>query len=167
MGFLDYIHQVKESGEQRLFPDLDLSPDGRYAKEFSKWYGRFARRIGIVVQTERTRKDFHSFRHTFITAARSAGLPPEITIQIVGHGEGDFGQVSVVHRGYGIYEPHVLNEALQKVKYDCLDLSFLHTNPPKAKPLPIKPRPIKKVAKPDAAKATANKVYKLKRPRPK
>ncbi len=85
----------------------------------------------------------------------------------MGHGEGDFGGVSVVHRGYGVYEPETLNEALQKVKYDCLDLSFLYTNPPKVKPLPIKPRPTKKVAKPVAAKATANKAYKLKVRRPK
>lgn len=119
------------------------------------------------MQDKFTRRDFHSFRHTFITAARTAGIPTEITLQIVGHGEGDFGGVSVVHRGYGIYEPHVLNEALQKIRYDALDLSFLYTNPLKAKPLPIKPRPTKKVAKPDTAKTAANKKYKLKVRRPK
>jgi Phage integrase family len=165
IGFLDYIAKIKESGATRLFPDLTLSPDGRYAKEFSKWYGRVCRKLGIEVK-QRERKDFHSFRHNFITAATTVGVPREKRMEIVGHGEGYFGDTSDVHGDYMDLEPHTLNEELQKVKYDALDLSFLYVRPQK-KPLPIKPCPIKKTIAPDAGESGKQKTYKLKVRRPK
>lgn len=33
-GFREYIKKLQNAAEQRLFPDLKISPDGRYAKEF-------------------------------------------------------------------------------------------------------------------------------------
>ena len=128
IGFKQYFDRLKDNGEQRLFPDLKLSPDARYAKEFSKWYGRYCRKIGIVVQTERTRKDFHSYRHTLITATRRAGIAIEDRMQIVGHGKStkEARDISDTHEDYGVYEAPLLNKAMQKIKYEELDLSHLY-----------------------------------------
>ena len=81
-GFSEYIARTRESGSERLWPDLSLSPgSGKWGSAFAKWFGRARRRAGI---TER-RVTFHSLRATFGTAMFNAGAPLERVEYILGH----------------------------------------------------------------------------------
>ena len=66
------------------------------------------------------RKAFHSFRHTFKSACRAAGVGEEYHDDLSGHQSGDVGD----DYGEG-YPVTVLEPELAKVKYQGLDLSHL------------------------------------------
>lgn len=65
IGFIDFVNSIPT---ERLFNELPRRRDG-YADSFSKWFNRTYRsskhcNVGQVVGEK---KNFHSFRHTFIT----------------------------------------------------------------------------------------------------
>lgn len=108
-GFLEYVAGLREGGERQLFPDLKRDNRGRMTALWSKWWGRYARSIGI---TDR-RKVFHSFRHTFKDACRRADIPEPIHDALTGHSSPSVG------RGYGLgYPVEVLAAAVAKIRYD-------------------------------------------------
>lgn len=117
LGFNDYVATLDKSG--RLFPDLQQDQFDKWTGNFSKWWGRWARGLGI---TDR-RKVFHSFRHTFKAACRRAGIQEEVHDLLTGH------QGAGVGRGYGRPEEYsgelvaTLATALQKVEYKSGGLS--------------------------------------------
>ncbi len=81
-GFLAYFEKIREKKHIRLFPELRPSKDGKISGNWSKWWGRYARReIGI---TDRN-KVFHSFRHSFKDACREAELSEELSDSLTGH----------------------------------------------------------------------------------
>lgn len=117
LGFKQYVASVPKSG--RLFPDLKQDQFGKWTGNYSKFWGRWARGLGI---TDR-RKVFHSFRHTFKAACRRAGLQEEVHDLITGHsGPG-------VGRGYGRAEQYsddlvaTLSAALAKVEFKAAGLA--------------------------------------------
>ncbi len=115
-GFLEYVEERRRSGDVRLFPDLRADKHGQLTGNWAKWWGRYARTIGI---TDR-RKVFHSFRHTFKTACRAAGIGKEFHDAMTGHSSGDVGDQ------YGDkYPVGVLARELEKVAYEGLDLEQL------------------------------------------
>lgn len=111
LGFKEYVASVARGG--RLFPDLKPDQFDNWTGNFSKWWGRWARALGIVDR----RKVFHSFRHTFKAACRRAGLQEEVHDLLTGHAGAGVG------RGYGRAEEYsdelvsTLAAALQKVEY--------------------------------------------------
>jgi integrase len=112
-GFLDYAQARREAGDRRLFPDV-ASKRSEVTAAWSKWWGRYARKYGLTDK----RKVFHSFRHAFKDACRAAGIEEAIYDAIQGHSGGGAG------RGYGLgYPLSVLAKAMEKVKYDGLDLT--------------------------------------------
>jgi integrase len=112
-GFLDYVRERREAGGRRLFPEV-VSERTEVRAAWSKWWGRYARKLGITDK----RKVFHSFRHSFKDACRAAGIEEAIYDAIQGHSGGGAG------RGYGLgYPLRVLSEAMAKVKYEGLDLT--------------------------------------------
>ncbi len=78
MGFLDYVKSV---GRVKLFPGLRADSRGRLTGSYSKVFGRWLRKIGIKSQT----KVFHSFRHTFKDACRTAMIQTEVHDRLTGH----------------------------------------------------------------------------------
>jgi integrase len=110
LGFEKYVASVDKGG--RLFPGLQQDQFGKWTGNFSKWWGRWARGLGI---TDR-RKVFHSFRHTFKAACRRAGIQEETHDLLTGHrGAG-------VGRSYGRadYSPELvktLSKAIRKIEY--------------------------------------------------
>ena len=88
LGFLEYVEERRCSECQRVFPDLRPDRNGVLTGNWSKWWGRYAREHGITDK----RKVFHSFRHTFKTACRAAGIPEEIHDALTGHSRGGVGQ---------------------------------------------------------------------------
>jgi integrase len=80
LGFLDYCESVRAAGQVMLFEDLTVSVDGSYSKNFSKWFGRYCSDQGL----SDSRLNFHSFRHGFVDACRSAQIPLAIYGRIGG-----------------------------------------------------------------------------------
>jgi integrase len=100
-GFLDFVPK-----EGRLFPSA--RPDGKAnpGRLVSRWFTRYRREVGITSE----RKVFHSFRHTFITAAREV-MSEETYTKITGHSTGK------VNRGYGKISIRKLKEAIDRVTF--------------------------------------------------
>lgn len=59
LGFLDFVEEMRASGQKRLFPALKLKR-GTYAQDFSRWWGRYVRQH---VTTDRKKAAAHSLRH--------------------------------------------------------------------------------------------------------
>jgi integrase len=119
-GLLDYVEAQRRGGDQRLFPELRPSVSGQVTGNWSKWWARYADGLGITDP----RKVFHSFRHTFKLACRSARIEEERHDALTGHTSASVG------RRYGGGVPlEVLAEEIAKVSYKGLDLSHLHVTP--------------------------------------
>jgi len=84
-GLLDYIKTLDPKGQ--LFPSLKANKDGTRTSSFSTWFGEYVReRVGLA-----RGKTFHSFRHTYTTAARTVGMAEDVRKSITGHAPGDEG----------------------------------------------------------------------------
>ena len=102
LGFLDYVKGLPQDG--LLFPGLKSSA-------YSKRFGRMLDKLGL----DAPGLVYHSFRHTFITAARTAKVDEEVRNRLVGHATATEG------RKYGKIELPVLAEAVGSVKYRGLE----------------------------------------------
>ncbi len=110
LGFLEY---AKGQQGPRVFPELKPDTHGKLTSHWSKWYGRYARAIGLTDP----RKTFHSFRHTFKDACRRAEISEEHHDALTGHSNGSVG------RGYGVGVPlKVLAGAVEKISYPGVEL---------------------------------------------
>jgi hypothetical protein len=141
-GFLDFVEQANRKGgaSARLFPELTPGPKGGFGEAFSKWFGRYKRKLGVT----NPGSVFHSFRHGFKDALRAAGVNEDANDALTGHSGGN-----PVARSYGWKEMvrrfgfPTLSAAVEKVRYPGLDLSKVHWAPQgapkKAKGTPARP----------------------------
>ena len=105
LGLIDYIGSLK--GVQ-LFPLLKKDKYGKLTQNWSKWFGRHLRKIGITSSS----KVFHSYRHGLKDALRNVGVDEAVSDAITGHLGASIG------RSYGSgYNLNTLNDAVQKVNY--------------------------------------------------
>ena len=105
-GFLQYAESVKNTGADRLFPELE-AVRGKLGHSASKWFGRYKSKLGITDP----RKTFHSFRHTFIDDLRDAGVQDSLIKRMVGHEDS-----SVTFGIYGSRTPiKAMAEALRHI----------------------------------------------------
>jgi integrase len=111
LGLLRYVTGLRKRGETRLWPELTKSARDSYSTEFSKWYGRHARGLGITDP----RKVFHSLRHTFKAACRRARIDPALHDLMTGHASGSVGAA------YGLTFEAVAAEVV-RVEYPSLPL---------------------------------------------
>jgi integrase len=120
LGFLRFVEGVKSRAGANAWLFKPISPEVKDgAKAWTKWFGRYLH--SIVTDA---RKVFHSFRHNFIDALRSAGVDDELRKALAGHSAGS------VHGGYGAKEMILrwgpqLRRAVASVRYPKLDLSHL------------------------------------------
>ena len=105
LGFLQYAKTLKGS---KMFPKIEPDTRGRWSGHFSKWFGRYRRSIGL----DQRWTDFHSFRHSWKTAAKGAEIPEEIHDAISGHDSGSVG------RSYGSVPIPRLKRELDKIEFD-------------------------------------------------
>jgi integrase len=80
LGFLDYLESLKQSGSDRLFPQLTKSANG-YGSAISKWFNPRLRKMGI----KDPEKVLHSTRHTVITQLKYADAQNHTIAELVGH----------------------------------------------------------------------------------
>lgn len=111
LGFLEYVRSLPADG--RVFPLLYRAQDGKLTNNFSKWFGRWKREIGITDG----RKTFHSFRHGFATACRAAEVPTGTQYGITGHTDGNVGGT------YGEIPLRAKSMAIERVKFEGFCLS--------------------------------------------
>jgi len=99
------IKFLPESG--RIFAQFRDTPGKTAAQRASKWFTEYRRSVGVGERY----KDFHSFRHTFITAARIV-VAEEDYVQITGHKSDER-----VNRAYGTYSLKKLKQEIDKVDW--------------------------------------------------
>lgn len=88
LGLVDYIHELKIKGEERLFPELKHDEVKGYGKAAGRWFNEHF--LGKQLNLERDgMKAFHSFRHTFITSLINKAAPEYIISGIAGHERGE------------------------------------------------------------------------------
>lgn len=116
-GFLKYVEHMRQSKEDRLFPQIKKDSTGKYSGAPSKWFRRVLKDCGV----KRPEVKFHSFRHTFSDAGRENRLKLEIVDALGGWKEGSTSQRLDYGDGYSL---RILNEEIQKIEYKGLDLSL-------------------------------------------
>ena len=87
LSFLSHVERLKAKGEQRLFPELKMGRDG-YGRNVSRWFNEVYRKRCGIVPTDGRRKDFHSFRSTFITNLVYRKVNDRMRLQVEGHSPG-------------------------------------------------------------------------------
>ena len=106
MGLIQYCNQVKGS---QLWPELKRGNDGFYSSPFSKWFGRYKKKVGI----DNPKVTFHSLRHTFINALKQHGVEEAKIKELVGHKE-----TSITMGRYGKrYEPRALSTTIELLTF--------------------------------------------------
>lgn len=114
LGLLSYATTREKHKRQRLFDDIQPSEAGYYSGNFSKWWGRYTRKIGV--QTAKTA--FHSFRHNFTDALREAEIPEDISRQLTGHAD----KAGDSHARYGKKASlKRLRDGISKISYGEID----------------------------------------------
>lgn len=84
LGLINYCEALKKAGHERLFPELPYHSVKGYGDKASDWFNRslLKERLGFEKDSK---KSFHSFRHTFSTRLKQAGIDSETRAQFVGH----------------------------------------------------------------------------------
>lgn len=95
LGLLEHHQKMKKQHKVRIFDSIKRSAAGYYSGNFSKWWGRYTRTIGV--HTDKTA--FHSFRHNFTDALREADVPDDVNRQLDGHVDRD--RENDAHSRYG------------------------------------------------------------------
>lgn len=117
-------HRAGKKASDRMFPEIEKGKDGYYSHNFSKWYGRYSRKVGF--HTSKTA--FHSFRHNFKDAVQSAEVPEYISRALIGHLD------KSVHAQYGSGPTlKALKAAVDKVEYGA-DLTMTKKGGQRVKP---------------------------------
>ncbi|WP_458774156.1 tyrosine-type recombinase/integrase [Desulforhopalus sp. 52FAK] len=108
LGLLKHIELLRQQGENRLFPELRKRRDG-YSQDVSRWYQRFKQKFGFD-----SSKNFHSFRHTFITHLKHKQIDPFMIHELDGHTI----QSETMGRYGKRFTPKILlKEAIEKIDY--------------------------------------------------
>lgn len=82
IGFLRYVHEQREAGNARIFPNLHPGgADHRLGHGFTKWFTRYRRDVKLYEMG----KDFHSFRHSATTFLHQGGASDSVVDRLTGH----------------------------------------------------------------------------------
>lgn len=113
LGFLRYVSELRQRGEDRLFPELPVDARGYYSRKITRWFSSYVAKCGVDTE----RKSFHSLRHAWRDAAREARIPEEI-VKVLG---GWVREGTAARYGSG-YSLEVLNTELSKIEFRGLNL---------------------------------------------
>jgi integrase len=117
-GFLRYVAQCQGGP---LFPLLKPDQYGKITGNWSKWFNRYKRDVGVVIPPK-AMKDFHSFRHGFKGACRDARIEEEVHDALTGHSSSKVGRRYDGARGVSL---DVKAEAIARITLP-IDLSWLY-----------------------------------------
>jgi len=117
LGLDAYVEDLRERGYRRLFPELRVDAAGRVGGRATEWFTAYRRSVKVGAAAGRSRKAFHSFRHTVNHRLQLAGVSLEVREQLVGHKSR---AINAAVYG-GPLGPRTLLDALERLTYD-LDL---------------------------------------------
>ncbi|WP_417796365.1 DUF6538 domain-containing protein [Terasakiella pusilla] len=121
LGFMRYLKRFERKPRGKLFPDIRAGTTGYRSDQFSKWFARFLK--SIDANAERT--SFHSFRHNFRDALRTADVRHEIAMLLGGWSDRSNSRASQAFYGRG-YSMSVMVVELGRVRYDLLEWGQTH-----------------------------------------
>ncbi len=108
-GFLEYVRQRQELGEDAMLFDLVRHKRHGYAATPSKWFARYRDKLGFKGGEEK--KDFHSFRHTVADHLKQLGVAESLIGGVLGHQTG-----GITFSRYGKdFKPEVLLPIVEKI----------------------------------------------------
>jgi len=84
LGFIEFVEWARTTGSTQLFRDIRADSKGSISGNFSAWYSRYLKKLGI----KRPGLDWVSFRHTFKTSCRSTEMPQDAADYLEGHAAG-------------------------------------------------------------------------------
>ena len=67
-GFLNYLNQIKNQNQEKLFPNLKKMKSTGYGTMISRWFRKHLIQLGI----RKKGKNFHSFRHIVVNKLTTA-----------------------------------------------------------------------------------------------
>ena len=110
LGLLDYVEEIRNRKETKLFPNLKKSQVASYGSQIGQWFGRYLKNLGI----KKKGKNFHSFRHTVVNHLTSKQVYQPFIKELVGHTHG-----TMTMDVYGGRKPLevLLNECVVKLDY--------------------------------------------------
>ena len=136
-GFVQFVDERRRTAGPRAWLFPEIAPDRKGGTNaWTKWFSRYIRAIGITDAS----KVFHSFRHLFKDALRSAKVPEDLNDALMGQATRGsvgrrYGARDIVTR-YGM---PTLIDAVERVAYSGLDLSGLRPSSWTARPQTSRP----------------------------
>ena len=116
LGFLEKPDFAEGAKTKRVFHDVSVAADGCFSRVPSKWWGRYARGIGVA----NSNNAFHSFRHSFVDALREADTGEAVARMLMGHSDGS------VHGNYGQgVSLQKLKQSIDRVTFPEVERCFL------------------------------------------
>jgi len=98
LGFIDYLTSCSTD---RLFPELTQDEAGHWDRKVRRWFNEnYLKTVGV----KRDKISFRSFRRTFATELRSAGVAETHVAELLGHSKGSFTSFKT-YAGRGEVEP--------------------------------------------------------------
>lgn len=93
IGFIDYVKQRQKSESDhlntKLFADVFFQDGSRWGRLVSRWFNGDDDKKGYknkqLTCSDKKKKTFHSFRHTFVDMLRINHVPDSIIADLVGH----------------------------------------------------------------------------------
>ena len=107
-GFLNYLNQIKNQNQEKLFPNLKKMKSTGYGTMISRWFRKHLIRLGI----KKKGKNFHSFRYTVVNKLTNQKVYEPFIRELIGHSHG-----SITLDVYGGRKPLsvLLNECVVKI----------------------------------------------------
>ena len=108
LGLLDYVKQIQNQNQEKLFPNLKKMKSTGYGTMISRWFARYLKKLGI----KKKGKNFHSFRHTVVNKLTSKKVYEPFIKELIGHSHD-----SITMDVYGGKKPLdvLLNECVLKI----------------------------------------------------
>jgi integrase len=130
LKFPEYVEQCRKMKQHRIFENC-VARNGKYGKDFSQYFNKFFRpQAGLAAKRQGMKLDFHSWRNTFINAAKQCGAETRMIEETVGHFDSTGAKQSMSMDYYAqAYSPKKRYEDMMiKVSFD-VDLSHLLDHP--------------------------------------
>jgi len=109
LGLINYRNTIGNSEEtKRLWQNLIPNKYGKFSSAYTKRFGRFKRKSGIID----SQLTFHSLRHTFVNELKQKGGSEFVIAQLIGHSNS-----SITMGRYGKdYDVEVLSLAVEQLR---------------------------------------------------
>ena len=114
LGLLDYVEEIRNRKETKLFPNLKKNQVTSYGSQIGQWFGRYLKTLEI----KKKGKNFHSFRHTVVNHLTSKQVYQPFIKELIGHSHG-----TMTMDVYGGRKPLeiLLHECVVKIDYGIED----------------------------------------------